>query len=136
MSEPELQPSSPQRPQSPWSLWVSIPAGIFALGFMVYCLRLFKREHVFMVAAMVSDVTCATVVLMVAATWVMEPGKRAGMGAFTTSRKPGILTGVAGCCAVLSACLHLFGGIPIINSPEYLCLGIVPLLLVGFNKLG
>ena len=117
-----------------WQFAVAIPVGIVAIVFMIYTFRLFRPEHVLLLACLLSDVAVLYIVLHVVVIVLPNGEKRAALLAMPRPRTVVVVGSVGVVLLIVSICLHLFSGVPLINTKDYLLVGAIPLLLVLFNR--
>jgi energy-converting hydrogenase Eha subunit A len=118
----------------PWQFAIAFPVALVALGFMVYTLRFFKMQHVLVVLTMICDVAFLTILFTVASKALFDPEKRSSLVDFKSSRKPIMVLSIMIGLVVVSLYVHLFCGLPILNSVDYLYIVFIPLLLVIMNR--
>ena len=113
---------------------VAVPVGIVALALTLYTFRFFKQEHVLLLACVLSDVALCTIALHLLVITLPDPVKRASLLAAPISRNATTLAVTMAVLFLVSLALHLFSGVAILNSKDYLAMGFIPLLLVLFNR--
>ena len=87
-----------------------------------------------MLMTMLSDGAFLTILFHTLYGLLFVPAERATLLDVRSSRKPLVLAMVLVPLLVFSIFLHAIATLPLLNSSEYLLIGVVPLLLVALNR--